>query len=189
MEAGMRKADRSQAMAKPTTSEIQSALISWLQYKSRSLVMANVYMNHSPWESDVIDVTKAYFWHEYEIKISVADYRNDFTKKINGFSKNSKRKHDFYKSQEQVMRYGDAVPKPKTFTFVVPRGLLDGLDVPMHCGVIEYEDSRDWSIWKIQRTRAPVKLPKPTKLDQSQIYNLARKAADRVKFKDQEARP
>lgn len=112
-----------------------------------SFSMSNVYVKGSPWESDVIRVLKSGYWHEYEIKLSVADYQADFRKKTIGWNPKSPRKHDFYQSGEdldgRLFGYGSRslVPRPATFHFVTPVGLLDGVDIPDHCGLIEVQRS------------------------------------------------
>ena len=137
--------------------------------------MRNVYILHSPWEADVAAITAAGYWHEYEVKLTVADYRNDFQKKVSRFAKYAPRKHEMYKGGEEVRRYGRVIPRPKTFSFVVPQGLLDGVDVPEYCGITEYGQDLPYNKTKLCRV-APT-LANPTKLDFDQMFNLACKAS------------
>ena len=151
---------------------IQAALIGHLRMGTTSLVMGNVWVKGSPWESDVIAVTSAYYWHEYEIKVTRTDYRRDFEKN---------KKHESYASEDAIELDRFLIPKPKSFTFVVPKGLLEGIDVPSHCGVIEvYETKYDG--YELGDERPAPNLRKPTKLSHAQIFNLAQKAASRVLY-------
>ena len=162
---------------------IQAALVGHLRSNTRSIVLGNVFVKGSPWESDVIAVTGARYWHEYEIKVTRADYQADFAKRTNRFSPNSRTKHDCYADENELTRrWGGCIPKPKSFTFVVPKGLLEGLDVPEHCGIIEYD--KDNGYWGMEHVRAAPTLLKPTKLNPAQIFNLALKAAGRVVYGD-----
>lgn len=154
-------------------------------HAASSIVLPNVYVGYSPWECDAIRVSKTYHWVEYEVKVSVADYRADFFKRQIRWKSDSLLKHDAYKSDEPIevrSSYMDRItiiPKPKQFYFVVPKGLLDAMDVPPHAGIIEFDadGKRDWGI-KVKR-RAP-NLKQPTKLDAKTVFNLAAKASHRL---------
>ncbi len=165
----------------PTAAEIQAGLVSWLRWRHRHIVMTNVHIKGSPWESDVVTVTAAYYWHEFEIKVSVADFRQDFQKRVSRFSTLSQRKHDLYQ-QNGKSEHHHRIPVPKTFSFVVPRGLLEHVNVPEHCGIVEYADDRKWSYWHVKPTRPAPILPRPTKLSASQLFNLAWKTSQRLVF-------
>ena len=54
-----------------TARDIQAALARYLRWMERYAIVPNVCVLGSPWESDVITVTKAGYWHEYEVKLSV----------------------------------------------------------------------------------------------------------------------
>lgn len=143
--------------------------------------MSRVCVYGSPWESDVVMVTRAYYWHEYEIKLSLGDFRRDFYKQIDNFSRReSQTKHQVYTSHVQIARprHGEVIPRPKSFSFVVPMGLLDNVDVPSHCGIVEYGEELGY--WHLQIKRPAPAMPNPTKLNQLQIFNLARKASWRL---------
>ena len=53
------------------------------QFNSASEVLVPNYAPGGWWENDVFRLTKAGFWHEYEIKTSMADFRKDFKKIAN----------------------------------------------------------------------------------------------------------
>jgi len=139
--------------------------------------MCNVFLKDSPFEADAIRVTKACYWHEYEIKISVADYHADFQKTA-GYGKQGDAKHDLYSSDSAIVTRWGIRPKPKSFSFVVPIGLLEGIDVPAHCGIIEYGEKLTY--WNVKVKRPSPTLKNATKLTPEQIFNLACKAACRI---------
>jgi hypothetical protein len=56
--------------------------------------------------------------------------------------------------------------------------MLEGVEVPPHCGIIEYNGEATY--WGLATKRPAPTLRTPTKLDQAQIFNLALKAASRV---------
>lgn len=172
-----------------TCGEVTRALLGHLRLRSMSsIILPNVYVGLSPWEADVIRVTPALYWTEYEIKVSVADYRADFLKRQTRWNQDSLRKHDAYASESAIatrsdygMRHSKVIPKPKQFYFVVPTGMLSGEDIPSHCGLIEFDpaDKRQWGI-KVAR-RAP-NLREPTRLDMASVFNLAMKASHRLQL-------
>lgn len=82
-----------------------------------------VYPNYyiGPWECDILEITKAGYTYEYEVKISRNDFNVDFKKQNRG-----SKKHD-------VLKAGDRV---NYFSFVVPEGLIDPSEVPEFAGLI-----------------------------------------------------
>lgn len=72
------------------------------------------------WESDVLFVSKDNYVTEYEIKICRSDYNADKSK---------------YKHRLLI----NHVLPLKQFYYVTPKGLLDGLPIPDHAGLIEVE--------------------------------------------------
>ena len=149
--------------------------------KPGSFTMTNTFIQGSPWESDVIRVLKSGYWHEYEIKMSVSDYRADFRKKFCKWKRDSARKHDLYKSDSEIQRekiaglaYRGVIPKPATFHFVTPAGLLDGVTIPDHCGLIEVIED-DMMVRRATTVKKAPRLKKPTKLSWPQLFNLCLK--------------
>lgn len=136
--------------------------------------MPNTFVKNSPWESDIITVTPSYYWSEFEIKISITDYKKDFEKRSIGINK-----HEAYLSKEKIISGQRIIPKPKYFRFVVPAGLLDDVEVPKKYGVFEYGD---FGYWKMRMKKRVSSLTSPTKLDQKTIFNLAVKASSRILF-------
>ena len=139
--------------------------------------MPNVYVQHSPWESDVIQVSKARFWTEFEIKTSRSDFAADFRKRRVRWSPVSAFKHDMYSGESQPATR-KPIAKPKHFYFVVPKGMITLADVPDHCGLIcceQFEGRID-----IEKVKDAPKICGATKLSDTAIFNLAMKACYRL---------
>ncbi len=177
-------AETEQASDIVTMKRIQQSLAGWLRMGSQtSIILPNVFVGGSHWESDMIEVKKSGLWYEYEIKLSVADYRADFEKKQWNYVSDSLRKHDLYSSDQPIMcGTRKLIPKPKQFFFVVPVGLLDGQDVPEHCGILEFTDPKVSRGWGISAKRYPRTLKPATKLAPEAIFNLAVKASGRIRY-------
>ncbi|MCR9295433.1 MAG: hypothetical protein NXI32_22170 [bacterium] len=160
--------------------EITSKLLGGL-FHHRHVVIPNVFILGSRWESDVVRITPAGFWIEYEIKISVADFRNDFQKTLKpSYAKNNQTKHDFLSSGDEYSRRwsSHAVPRPRQFYFVAPENLLPLREIPEHAGLIEVGGNRGW----FQTVKEAPKIKNPTRLTQAQIYNLAAKVCQKTQF-------
>ncbi len=81
-----------------------------------------------PWgECDMLVVTHAGYTIEYEIKISVSDFRADF--------RNKSWKHDLLRDPEST-RWRPTRWRPTRFFFVVPDGLIPLEDVPAYAGLV-----------------------------------------------------
>lgn len=174
----MTTTERTHAM-KPTAAEIQAALIRHLSTR-QLLLVPNAYILGSPWESDLIAVTPKCYWSEFEIKLSVEDYRNDFCKRISKNYPDSPKKHVVYAEPKPIgERFGRVIPKPKCFYFVTPKGLLANVDVPEHCGLLEYDPTQPGYL-KIAETRKAPRLKSPTQLSHEVMFNLAIKVSSRL---------
>ena len=79
-------------------------------------------LNVYDWESDVLKITKSGYAYEFEIKISRADFKNDF--------KHKKKKHTLLESKESSSKI------PNYFYYVVPEGLINDEEIPEHAGLI-----------------------------------------------------
>lgn len=99
---------------------IQRILFAWLEQKGHELICPNTGV--FGWEADLVSVTSSMYAHEFEIKISRSDFKADAQKILKHKTLISKRR---------------TYPGPSRFFYVVPTGLLDGLDVPEHAGLIE----------------------------------------------------
>jgi len=161
-----------------TATEIERALIRYLSRPGR-LICTNTYMLDSPWESDLLTVSKPMYWQEFEIKLTVADYKADFRKAYKWGAKI--KKHVAYaRSQEIRINRRILCPKPRQFWFVFPEGMVPVSEVPQHCGVLLYGKS-DWREENcIKLARKARVLKNPTKLTERHIFNLALKCATKT---------
>jgi len=131
-----------------TEREIQDFLHRY--YAHRKCEIPNVYLYD--WESDFISVTKTGFVHEYEIKVSLADFKNDTKKKIakHEILLNGARK---LKEWERVCLLNENVYseriretlttdnrvkciRPNYFWYICPEDLISVKKVPEYAGLI-----------------------------------------------------
>lgn len=92
-------------------------------------------LNVFAWESDSLAITKSKYAYEFEIKISRADFKNDF--------KHKKMKHQMLEGTYQL--FGDEflgdgkmslTDKPNYFYYVVPENLITIEEVPSYAGLV-----------------------------------------------------
>lgn len=109
-------------------------------------IMENLYV--FDWESDFLLKTNSGYYYEYEIKISVSDFKHDFVKEEKHFIlKNGFKKRYTYrniKGVRTVIKEED-VPKkrPNYFTYVVPWTIINQVKelVPEYAGLICLEEN------------------------------------------------
>lgn len=79
------------------------------------------------WESDMISVTKSGFIHEFEIKVTRADFKQD-----------AKKKRATRLCNPEVESFGGnrTCARPNYFWYVVPNGLITYDEVPEYAGLI-----------------------------------------------------
>jgi hypothetical protein len=86
---------------------------------------ANVYLIGSPWESDLVSITPAHYYTEFEIKVSRADYNADFRKRAFSTSK-----HDILQNKVEPrcasLGIHQQIPKTQAILFRRPGGRLRG---------------------------------------------------------------
>lgn len=110
-------------------------LIKYGRKDPSEILIPNFY--HFGYEMDCFKLMKTGLVVEYEVKISRADFFNDFKKMQELFTSRSSNelkkvfKHD-------VIREGRGANR---FFFVVPEGLVDKNEVPSHCGLMYYSES------------------------------------------------
>ncbi len=78
------------------------------------------------WECDLLLLRKTMLTHEFEIKLSTADYRKDFIKMD---------KHDVLNKHAQLQSSANTY-KPNRFSFVIPAALRARLVVPDYAGIV-----------------------------------------------------
>ena len=142
---------------------IQEALEGFFAENSVKYFMDNLYV--FGWESDKLIETKTGYIYEFEIKISVADFKNDFKHKgdkhailmgekasgkkyvssyleiIEGLKERAKTSSyaltSLRRYEEQGEKYRiDNRRKPNVFYYAVPDGLINAEDVPEYAGLI-----------------------------------------------------
>lgn len=91
------------------------------------------------WESDLLMISKGGYATEYEIKLSVQDFKRDASKSGN------------WKDHVQLSKYESLIKGlgPNRFFYVFPKGLIDPALVPDWAGIIEisayhYSNSINW---------------------------------------------
>lgn len=90
------------------------------------IMIPNFY--HFGYEMDMFKLTSKQLVVEYEVKISRADYFNDFKKNRKAWKSDTEYKHD-------LIRSGKAA---SSFCFVVPENLIHPNEVPKHCGLMYF---------------------------------------------------
>jgi hypothetical protein len=110
--------------------EIQKALIGFIRGNGYEIVIPNFHLNGG-WEMDLCRITPAGVVYEYEIKISRADYFQDFKKGYDSFGGHVvKNKHD-------LLKWGEL--DVNRFFFVLPEGLVKLDELPSYAGLITYK--------------------------------------------------
>lgn len=118
---------------------IEAALCMYLYQKSHSPITTH-FTGMGLAECDVISVSKSDYIYEYEIKISKADFKKDFTKL----------KHtNIINEKSTSISKGEVVYLlPNYFNFVTPRGLVELSDVPDYAGLIYMNDDFTFEIMR-----------------------------------------
>ena len=101
----------------------------------KQIVLTNYFQ--ADWEADILLIDALGYTHEIEIKLSKADFKNDF-KKLYTHSTTGERflKHDKISCGDYAFN---------SFSFLIPMGLIPQEDIPKHCGIIEfYHDQDSW---------------------------------------------
>lgn len=162
---GVRK--KSDSDFKFTENFIQKSLyINFLSPSTKKYEMFNLFVYG--WESDYLAITKSNYVYEVEIKISHADFLNDFkhkedkhlilegkyTPKFPPYIK----KHPYYNINEN---------RPNYFYYAVPNGLIPVEEVPEYAGLIYVNESRRCDIVKV----APKLVKEPTNIDKLNLTN------------------
>lgn len=114
-------------------SHAQAILMSWcMEKKNHRFVLPNTRSVYYKWEADLLSATRAWLVHEYEIKLSLSDYRADANKEW---------KHDVLKR-----KYKENYPlkSPNYFWYVVYGFDLTPQDVPTYAGLIEIAWHGGW---------------------------------------------
>lgn len=119
------------------------------------------YTPNAWWENDVCQITKPGYWIEYEIKLTLADFKRDAGKVRELFPRpygepaKFEKKHDLLATTERG---------PSQFYYVAPEGVLDGVALPAWAGLIVVTND-----FGIARLRKSVEAPRRHKRKDEQI--------------------
>lgn len=103
----------------------------------RVSIVAPNYTPRGWFECDVIELSKAGYFTEYEVKFSVSDFRADAKKFERRYNYSTGVTTD--RNKHAQLAVGD--PKgPKRFWFVTPAGLTKATGVPNWAGLIEWRE-------------------------------------------------
>lgn len=140
-----------------TERALQNALYIHCALKNHEIIVPNSCV--FGWESDMVSVTRAGLITEYEVKITVADFRKDAGKARASILINP-----------TYERYGKTLThrRPNYFYYVVPDGLIKIEDVPEYAGLI-YVRTRGMT----REIKAPTRIHRE-KLDDWQRRQLER---------------
>ena len=115
------------------------------------------------WESDTLLVTKSGYAYEIEIKISRADFKNDF--------KHKEKKHLFLEGKgmkDGLGREYDDRWRPNYFYYAVPEGLISPDEVPDYAGLIYIHPLSSWPHFRVDNVKVASQLHK-TKFDAERL--------------------
>ena len=157
------------------TDDLAKHLVGYLRMTPNLVLIPRVFVNCSQWESDIIAVRASGYWTEYELKVSVADFKKDFKKSTMSRGRGRK-KHDIY----SMPGHGYPRAVPRKFYFVAPAGLLPLELVPEHCGVMEWSPNHQHSPWGMRITKTAPNLQASMRLSQKAVFSLAVKASARI---------
>ena len=114
----------------------------------KHIVLTNHF--HTDWEADILMVDLEGCSHEIEIKMSKADFKNDFKKSyINQQTGEKFLKHD-------KIGCGDYVCNK--FSFLLPMGMIEAEAIPKHCGIIEFYHNPDSWETEFYEVRKPIEI-------------------------------
>lgn len=99
-------------------------------------------------ESDFAVVTqRSFFWHEFEIKVSVSDYRADFRK--GNDSRRQKYEGPYpnwyycpWSEPKHATLARKATPGPNYFWFVMPEAIAFKVKIPKYAGLLIHRDEK-----------------------------------------------
>jgi hypothetical protein len=123
------------------------------------------------WESDVISITRTDFVHEFEIKISRADFKADAKKDRARWLVDPVIRRDWLDGVHER-----PVKRPNYFHYVVPKGLIEPGEVPEYAGLIYVNKlpQRFALSWLINTVVKEPKRLHSEKIDGRQLAQLAR---------------
>lgn len=140
------------ALDEPLTEKRVAGLLMRDRYQ-KHVCLAN-YTPAGWWENDLIQITASGYWHEFEVKLTLADFRRDPTKwrECGAYVYGQDREIEF----KHHLLAGDPERGPCCFWYVAPAGVIPVAELPSWAGLIEIEQSGK----NIYERRPTVKAPR-----------------------------
>jgi hypothetical protein len=127
-----------------TTKVIEKVLIQNLADRQFPIYLRN-YQNGGFSEADIFGISKSGQMYEFEIKVSRADFKNDFKNKnykhdllSNGDAKHT---YNLWKKGRKTNETYDRIVLPNRFYYACPEGLIQINEVPIYAGLIYISES------------------------------------------------
>ncbi len=157
-------------------------LYAQLSHLQRENVFPHITLN-GWWECDMFCTTKAGYWHEFEIKVSRADFFKDFDKKM-AMLRGRRRSSRFCGVKgvdtlhKHAMMEGGDERGPSYYWFCIPEGLVEESEIPDYAGLIEFPEpagKKPSPYWRgyMNTVRKAPKLHK-MKISQDRLEHLQR---------------
>lgn len=123
---------------KPRTAKDITISLYW-SLRGASQILIPRYTPNKWWECDLWRLTKADFVDEYEIKLSVADFRADLLKCQEGYEIDPITRQ--YQKRPPITKHSLLATEergPNRFWFVVPEEIRDKVEVPDYAGLLVF---------------------------------------------------
>lgn len=123
---------------KPRTAKDITISLYW-SLRGASQILIPRYTPRKWWECDLWRLTKADFVDEYEIKLSVADFRADLLKCQEGYEIDPITRQ--YQKRPPITKHSLLATEergPNRFWFVVPEEIRDKVEVPAYAGLLVF---------------------------------------------------
>jgi hypothetical protein len=124
--------------------EIQRRL--WIKNHNSFDILLPNYTPQDWWECDLFGVTRSGYFHEFEVKITAADFRADAEKRRKDYA--AYRDGDYRGSVPVVNKHQELASRstkgPSLFWYCVPEGMIDASEVPGWAGLQAMHPNRHW---------------------------------------------
>ena len=158
MESSIRQLE---GMVIPHASLVEEKLRIYLVNRQHRFVLKNFYIDR--WECDVFSSTGSGLTNEFEVKRTVADYKNDF------------KKHDGEQKKHQLIETGQRTNK---FWYILPENIQ--VEVPKYAGIFWYAFDGE-TVLHVRKIREAKMLHKRRLKDDNKLmYNIALKCYYRM---------
>jgi hypothetical protein len=145
----------------PSASLISEKLRCYLVSHNHNFVMKNFYINS--WECDVFSATYSGLTNEYEIKRTLHDYKNDFSKKCGEL-----KKHQLIQDGQRTNKFWYVVPEEWDF------------ELPDYAGIFIYRHRGEEFGYLTKKKEAKILHRRKLKEDNKLLYNIATKCYYRI---------